>query len=153
MLCCHICRSMASVRPGGELCAARPYKLELEVRQRHADRRSRLGRTSLHAAVHAMHGQIPPTICDHLRPSHDHFSTIYDHSGKNGTTQARAPELPVAWHPRVSRCAVNRPACAQHSILEQRCKENIGRANRSTCDTTADGRLVACQRSLATVLH
>ena len=67
------------------------------------------------------------TICDHLRPFRLH-----------GAPRAGARTPPVEWHPRASRYAASRLACAQHSILEQKFKENIGRADRSTCNTIAE---------------
>jgi hypothetical protein len=73
---------------------------------------------------------IPPSIGTlHIRP----FTTIYDHSpffGLQGAARARARGIRTARRVPSQYLPVRRGECGsaqlQHSIVEQKCKENIG---------------------------
>jgi hypothetical protein len=95
------------------------------------------GRPLVHVAVHALHGHIPASIHDHFTTISRPFAAIYNHSAFTAPHGPVRYALPVGWHPPASLCAARRSACAQHSILEQKCKENTGMAPFAAAGGTA----------------
>ena len=100
--------------------------MTLVVRQPHADRcfwlgraRAVQGRPLVHVAVHAVHGHIPATICNHLQA----FATIRHIRRRTGPCAARCLSRGIRAPPGAPRAAQ-----LVLSILEQKFKENSGMA-------------------------
>ena len=86
--------------------------------------RAAQGWSLMHVAVHVFMAKSLLAFHDHLRP----FATISGYTAPHGPVRGYGVPL-VGWDPCASRCAASRSACAQHSILEQKCKENRGMAD------------------------